>query len=55
MSRTRIAAHRGAAGGNIHCNTWVAFEASLAQGADIIELDVSRSADGELFVFHPGM
>lgn len=55
MSTTRIAAHRGAAGGNIHCNTWVAFEAALAQGADIIELDVSRSADGELFVFHPGM
>ena len=55
MSTTRIAAHRGAAGVNIHCNTWVAFEAALAQGADIIELDVSRSADGELFVFHPGM
>lgn len=54
MKLPLIAAHRGAASGNIPCNTWVAYEAALMQGADIIELDVSRSADGELFVFHPG-
>ncbi len=49
------AAHRGIAGGNIPCNTMEAFEAALGQGADFIELDVSISKDGKLFVFHPGM
>ena len=50
-----IAAHRGCAGGNIPCNSVPAFEAALRQGADIIELDISRSKDGILYVFHPGM
>lgn len=50
-----IAAHRGIAGGNIPCNTLAAYNIALAQGADIVELDVAKSADGELFVFHPGM
>lgn len=54
MRRPLIAAHRGVFAGNIPCNTMAAYEAALAQGADIIELDVSRSTDGELFVFHPG-
>ena len=49
-----VAAHRGVAGGNIPCNTLPAFEAALRQGADVIELDVTRSRDGQLFVFHPG-
>ncbi len=48
-----IAAHRGAAAGNIPCNTIAAFEAALRQGAHIIETDLTMSADGELFVFHP--
>lgn len=55
MSRVLIAAHRGIAGGNIPCNTYPAFEGALRQGADIIELDISRSRDGVLYVFHPGM
>lgn len=50
-----IAAHRGTCGGNIPCNSIAAFQAALYAGADIIELDVERSADGELFVLHPGM
>ena len=54
MNRPLIAAHRGMGSGNIHCNTWIAYEAALTQGADIMEIDVSRSADGKLFVFHPG-
>lgn len=49
-----VCAHRGACGGNIPCNTMAAFSAALEQGADIIELDVIKSKDGELFVFHPG-
>lgn len=54
-SRTLICAHRGVSGGNVPCNTTAAFAGALAQGADIIELDVSKSRDGEFFVFHPGM
>ena len=50
-----VAAHRGCWMGNIPCNTPMAFEAALAEGADIIELDISRSRDGTLYVFHPGM
>lgn len=50
-----IVAHRGASGGNIPCNTTVAYETALKQGADMIEVDVSCSSDGKLFLFHPGM
>ena len=50
-----VAAHRGTSGGNIPCNSLSAYKAALAQGADIIELDVSKSRDGELFCFHPMM
>ena len=55
LSRTLITAHRGVWGGNIPGNTLASFEIALRQGADMIELDVSNSSDGELFVFHPGM
>ena len=50
-----IAAHRGLCLGNIPCNTPAAFEFALKNGADIIELDVSVTKDGELLCFHPGM
>lgn len=50
-----LAAHRGVCGANIPCNTLAAYEIALRQGADVIELDVSKSRDGELFAFHPGM
>lgn len=49
-----IAAHRGTFGGNIPCNTLAAYDIALNQGADIIETDVFRTIDGELFVFHTG-
>lgn len=54
-SKPLIAAHRGVCGGNIPCNTLEAFDIALRQGADIIELDVSRSQDGKMYVFHPEM
>ena len=54
-NRPLVCAHRGAAAGNVPCNTLAAFRAALLQGADMIELDVARSADGKFFVFHPGM
>lgn len=53
--RVLIAAHRGRAGGNIPCNSMLGYRAALRQGADIIELDVSRSLDGTLYCFHPCM
>lgn len=49
-----VCAHRGFSAGNIPCNTTAAFRAALNCGADIIELDVAKSRDGEFFVFHPG-
>ena len=53
--RVLVAAHRGAVGGNIPCNSLTGYRAALQQGADIIELDVSRSLEGTLYCFHPGM
>lgn len=50
-----VVAHRGVSGGNIPCNTLTSYEIALKQGADMIEVDVSCSKDGQLFVFHPGM
>lgn len=50
-----LAAHRGVCGANIPCNTLLAFKIAVEQGADIVEIDVAKSADGEYFVFHPGM
>ncbi|MBR5410472.1 MAG: glycerophosphodiester phosphodiesterase family protein [Clostridia bacterium] len=50
-----VCAHRGSAAGNIPCNTLASFAAALSEGADMIELDVAKSADGQYFVFHPGM
>ena len=48
-----IAAHRGSCAGNIPCNTLAAYEIALKQGADMLEVDVSCSIDGKLFLFHP--
>ena len=53
--RIRISAHMGEFGGNIPGNTCASAEIALRHGADILELDVVKSADGKLFVFHPGM
>lgn len=52
--RPLICAHRGLSGGNIPCNSMTAFKAALMQHADMIELDVTKSKDGTLYVFHPG-
>lgn len=53
--RMLIMGHRGVSGANIPCNTLAAYNIALLQGADIVELDVSRSRDGVLYAFHPGM
>ncbi|GAA2760807.1 hypothetical protein GCM10009872_61680 [Actinopolymorpha rutila] len=46
-----VIAHRGASG-DAPENTLAAFSAALDQGADFIETDVRRTADGELVLFH---
>lgn len=48
---TKIWAHRGASASAPE-NTMPAFELAIEQGADGVELDVQRSADGELVVIH---
>lgn len=50
-----VTAHRGTPGGNIPCNTIPAYEAALLQGADMLEIDVTMSGEGTLYIFHPGM
>lgn len=52
---TIICAHRGVSGGNIPPNNITAYDIALAEGADMVEIDVTMAADGELFIFHPGM
>jgi glycerophosphoryl diester phosphodiesterase len=46
-----VIAHRGASA-QAPENTLRAFELAYAQGADMIELDLLATADGELVVFH---
>ena len=53
--RIILCAHRGIWGGNIPCNNTIAYDFALSEGADMVEVDVTKSADDELFIFHPGM
>ncbi len=50
-----LVAHRGVCGANIPCNSIAAYKIALSQGADVVEIDVSKSKDGKFYVFHPGM
>jgi len=50
-----IVAHRGASK-RAHENTLESFEQAIALGVDMVELDVRRTGDGVLVVFHdPGI
>lgn len=49
-----LTAHGGYNGGIITFNSMPGFEAAVRAGADIIEIDLARSAEGKLYVFHPG-
>ena len=55
LKRPLLAAHRGICGANIPCNSLAAYGIALKSGADIVEIDVSVSKDGQYFAFHPGM
>lgn len=46
-----IVAHRGASAYYPE-NTMAAFEGAITQGADMVELDVQLTSDGEVVVFH---
>ena len=55
MSKVLVASHQGVCqAGYILGNTLDAFDIALNDGADIIELDATLSADGTVFTFHPG-
>ncbi len=49
--RPRVFGHRGASGTHPE-NTLVSFQAAIERGASAIELDVHRSRDGVIVVFH---
>lgn len=53
--RVLLVAHRGAPGGDIPCNTIPAYDIALRHGADMLEIDVDRTSDGRLVIFHPWM
>ena len=48
---TRVIAHRGASGYAPE-NTMAAFQKAVEMKAEIFELDVHRSLDGEIIVMH---
>lgn len=50
-----VMAHRGVSCANIVDNTIESYDAAIRQGADIVEVDVCASLDGDLFVLHDGM
>ena len=51
MKPPRVIAHRGSS--TVHPdNSWAAFEAAVAEGADAIECDVQATRDGALVVRH---
>lgn len=52
--RPAIVGHRGVRRPELLENTPAAFAAAVAEGADWIELDVRRSADGALVLYHNG-
>ncbi|SDQ96344.1 glycerophosphodiester phosphodiesterase family protein [Thermostaphylospora chromogena] len=51
---TLIAAHRGTGIASVVENTADAAAAALASGADVVEIDVIASRDGQFFAFHDG-
>lgn len=55
LNRPFLVAHRGVCGANVPCNSILAYQIALNQGADVVEIDVSKSKDGKFYVFHPGM
>lgn len=55
LKRPFLAAHRGVCGANIPCNSLTAYKIALDLGADVVEIDISKTKDGKYYVFHPWM
>ncbi|MBQ8546368.1 MAG: glycerophosphodiester phosphodiesterase family protein [Clostridia bacterium] len=55
LNKPFLAAHRGVCGANIPCNTLAAYKIATDLGADVVEIDVSKTKDGKFYVFHPWM
>jgi glycerophosphoryl diester phosphodiesterase len=51
VRRPQVIAHRGSSARHAD-NSWAAFEAALAEGADAIECDVQATRDGVLVIVH---
>lgn len=51
MTAPRVIAHRGSSATHAE-NSWAAFEAAVADGADAIECDVQATRDGVLIMRH---
>lgn len=51
MTNVQVVAHRGSSDAHAE-NSWAAFEAASADGADAIECDVQSSRDGVLLIRH---
>ncbi|MCK9536612.1 MAG: glycerophosphodiester phosphodiesterase [Bacilli bacterium] len=52
FSRQMVVAHRGASGLVKHENTIEAFQKAIEIGADCIECDVRKTADGVIIIYH---
>jgi len=50
-----VMSHRGVSGANIVDNTIESYDIAIRHGADIVEMDVCATTDGDLFVLHDGM
>ena len=51
--RPFLAAHRGVNGANIPCNTLAAYRIAVDQGADVVEIDVTKAWTGSFSYFTP--
>jgi glycerophosphoryl diester phosphodiesterase len=51
VTKPRVVAHRGSSAAHEE-NSWAAFEAAVADGADMIECDVQGTRDGVLVIRH---
>jgi len=54
-NKVLITAHQGFGGGNIVLNTPNAMINAVNCGAEIVEIDISRSKDGDYFIFHQNL
>ncbi len=52
--RPFVVSHRGLSSGNIPCNTLASYQIAAESRADVIEIDVDTTKDGNHVIFHPG-